>query len=925
MPLSRRKGLRYSHRFTESGFRAGLAFPVRGQRGPGHSPVLSPGPDVTRGMEVRTPKRVYSPAAIEFWFEKLGAEWEPHFPREALDQARDVYRNGDVAEIEMDCGSAIIRGRPTRDEFYAVIDWEGGVPQVRHSRPEPIRGLVLAAAGLYEIEELLADQIEAITAWEGNSAEVSSLAGTPASGEGSSIPAQADYDSAGARTLQVRLRTEGQGISIRACWETADGSLQPALRGGVDPLPGEQLTLADREKVIQLTTQARRAGFRFDGQRGVLWLDDLRSLAGFAREILPKWRRSFEVESDATIGCLERGIQEARVKARPLQAGSNGGMRVDWQVLVGREELDFPAIRRLASQPDSLHLVPRIGLVTVSEREQRTLRDWQAATRGEAARELPRYMLFSLFGSGLEMELDPAIAQWRDSIENAAAEGAGRSHGRYSFLRDYQRRGVDWLKHLHEHDCHPLLADEMGLGKTLQAAVLIEETLGPVEEALVVCPASVVAVWQQELERFLPRLRVRVLTSREPFREAERGGVWLASYTQVRRHRPLLGDRSFALAVLDEGQFIKNPEAKATQACLAIQARRRLVLTGTPLENRPLDLWTLFRFLMPGLLGSRRAFERACRDRPDQVRARLKAQVAPFILRRTKREVATELPERIEAVLPSPMTPVQEQLYQRLAQEGLAALGEDVEALLQRHSGQLFTLITRLRQVCCDASLLPGQREIRHPSGKILALVEKLEELLAGGGKAVLFSQFVMFLDRVEGVLRERFPDIPRVRLTGSTRDRAAPVRRFTSIKGPALMLASLRAGGVGLNLQAAEAVFLLDPWWNPAVEAQALDRVHRLGQKRTVLAYRLITPGSIEERVESFKQEKRELFADTVGALDDASVLRNFRASLGELLAVDGSRGDSGGFSSPAPAPRGRPRPRSPVREPEQHQPTAG
>jgi SNF2 family DNA or RNA helicase len=363
--------------------------------------------------------------------------------------------------------------------------------------------------------------------------------------------------------------------------------------------------------------------------------------------------------------------------------------------------------------------------------------------------------------------------------------------------------------------------------------------------------------------------------------------VWLASYTQLRKHKHLLDQVEFGYAVLDEGQFIKNPDAKVAHASCSIRARHRLVMTGTPLENRQLDLWSIFRFLLPGLLGTRQTFEAVLSADRAGTLTRLRQQLAPFILRRTKDEVAQELPPKVEMDLLCPLTDLQRTEYARICNEGLVRLGDDIDAALREKSFGFLALLTRLRQVCCDPDLLPWLKAPVTESGKLNLLVDKLAEVVGSGHKVVVFSQFVMLLNRVREALAANFPDLPRFELTGMTLDRQKPVQAFQSTTGAAVMLVSLKAAGTGITLHAADYVFLLDPWWNPAVEMQAVDRVHRIGQTNTVFVYRMVTAGTVEERIQALKADKKALFDRVVGDMSgDFDLGRHFQ-SLRKLIEL--------------------------------------
>ena len=381
-----------------------------------------------------------------------------------------------------------------------------------------------------------------------------------------------------------------------------------------------------------------------------------------------------------------------------------------------------------------------------------------------------------------------------------------------------------------------------------------------------------------------------MLTRGRRFDEAPAPRVWIASYSQLRRHKAQLDATRFGYAVLDEAQFIKSPEAKVTQACLAIRAAHRLALSGTPIENRPGDLWALFRFLMPGLLGRRKGFEDGFATDPHKASEKLRAQIAPFVLRRTKREVATELPAKVESVLPCPLTELQREEYRKLVRGGLEEFGEAAPGAASREMNFL-SLLTRLRQAACDPGLLPWREDTPpEQSGKLLILFDKLEEIVAAGRKAVVFSQFTTLLARVKTALRHRFTDTPVFELTGSTQDREGPVADFQKSKHAAIILVSLKAGGTGVTLTAGDYVFLLDPWWNPAVEAQAIDRVHRIGREKTVFVYRMTATDTVEDRIARLKDAKRELFDRVIGDIPDLSDWHAHFPTLSSLIALSES-----------------------------------
>jgi hypothetical protein len=434
-------------------------------------------------------------------------------------------------------------------------------------------------------------------------------------------------------------------------------------------------------------------------------------------------------------------------------------------------------------------------------------------------------------------------------------------------LRPYQRYGVNWLEFLGQVGLGALLADDMGLGKTLQALCTIHG------RTLVVAPTSVLHNWAEELDRFRPGLRYALYhgTQRQLEPTAD---VILTTYAILRLDTEVLAQEVWGTIVLDEAQTIKNPDSQVARAAYRLQAQRRMVLTGTPVENRLDELWSVMHFLNPGFLGGRQHFQ-ACYAKPiaagqAHTAVRLRERLRPFILRRRKQEVATELPPRTDVVLHCVLTEAERQLYNAIC----AATREQVVARLVAGGSVLEALeaLLRLRQACCHSGLIPGQQA--ETSSKVMLLLETLEQVVAEGHKALVFSQWTTLLDRVEPHLQTA--GLHFVRLDGATRDRAGVVHRFQDAQGPPVMLISLRAGGLGLNLTAADHVFLLDPWWNPAVEEQAADRAHRLGQDRPVLVYHLVAEETVEERILALQAHKRAL-SDAVleGTAGAASLTR--------------------------------------------------
>ena len=470
-------------------------------------------------------------------------------------------------------------------------------------------------------------------------------------------------------------------------------------------------------------------------------------------------------------------------------------------------------------------------------------------------------------------------------------------------LRPYQQLGVNWLQHLRVNGLGGLLADDMGLGKTAQtiAHIAIEQESGRLDQpVLIVVPTSLVPNWTAELARFAPHLRVVVLHGLDRHqrrRDLTGKHVVITTYTVLSRDIEEMAGLTWHMVVLDEAQAIKSPSAKATHAVCRLETRHRLCLSGTPIENNLGELWSQFAFLMPGLLGQRKSFNRRFRtpiekDGDPVRRGQLAARIRPFILRRSKSAVASELPPKHTILRRITLAPDQRELYDTIratlheqVSEGIAAKGIGQSQLL------VLQALLKLRQICCDPRLVKlSSSRLSGPSSKLDELMEMVCEMVAEGRRILLFSQFTSMLDLMKPALLQA--GIRFVELRGDTTDRAEPVRRFEAGE-VALFLISLKAGGRGLNLTSADTVIHYDPWWNPAVEDQASDRAHRIGQTKSVFVYKLIAADTVEERIVELQERKSALAslaldADgmTLPAVDAADIDYLFGATP-DLLAA--------------------------------------
>lgn len=479
---------------------------------------------------------------------------------------------------------------------------------------------------------------------------------------------------------------------------------------------------------------------------------------------------------------------------------------------------------------------------------------------------------------GVSMEMSYRFQEFWDRISTfGTLEDIPVPENVRAELRPYQTQGFHWLWFLYSYGLNGILADDMGLGKTLQTLVLLQHAKdehGP-KPSLIVCPTSVVYNWASEARRFTPDLNVIDLTGPNrygQYKKIKDADLVITSYAILRRDITAIKGYSFRYAILDESQNIKNYESQTAQASKEVQANHRLALSGTPIENRLSELWSVFDFLMPGFMYDIDEFkykyvvpieERNNRD----AERRLKKQVFPFILRRLKRDVAKDLPPKVESVQYCELTDKQQELYLDFLEKTRDAVFAQVaEKGMSASQKTIFSALLRLRQICCHPSLLSEDlSQGVDESGKFEALQEMLEEIISEGHRILLFSQFVEMLK-----IMRRWLDRKGIRyeyLTGETKDRETIVTRFNRDDSIPIFLISLKAGGTGLNLTGADYVIHYDPWWNPAAEDQATDRAHRIGQTKSVFVYRLIAKGTVEEKIMKLKERKRDLVDSIISA----------------------------------------------------------
>src|SRR5215217_1191341 len=588
------------------------------------------------------------------------------------------------------------------------------------------------------------------------------------------------------------------------------------------------------------------------------------------------------------------GVQAPKVRLRPklkprIRVGMSGvqWFDLDAEFVTDDQAVDLGAVRMWLDSGRKFVPLKDGSFAEADPAEIKRVADLleeAGALPGRSRTRLPLHQAVALdlladLGEFTEVEAKARQAML-ELRETAGVPKVAVPEGLHATLRHYQEAGLSWLWFLRRHGLSGILADDMGLGKTVQSLSLLQKMANEEgrKPSLVVAPTSVLANWEREAERFTPGLKAMVWHGQDRKERAEDlkdMDLVLTSYALVRRDLEELSGVGFRYVILDEAQNIKNADSATAQACKSLPCDMRLALTGTPLENRLSELWSLFDFLMPGFLGSAEGFS----DRYEQpiqvandpiVRDRLRRRIQPFILRRLKTEVAKDLPPKTETVAYCEMEPGQASLYREVLEESRRKVYESIEKLgFGRSRVSILAALMRLRQVCCDPRLL------KMPPGTLLPSSAKLErfgglvtDLIAEGHRALVFSQFTEMLELLKNEADKK--GTKYLYLDGRTKDRMGKVDEFNRGDGPPLFFISLKAGGTGLNLTAADYVIHYDPWWNPAVEDQATDRTHRIGQTRAVISYKLITRGTVEEKILSLQRRKRDLAAGVLGGEGD-------------------------------------------------------
>lgn len=641
---------------------------------------------------------------------------------------------------------------------------------------------------------------------------------------------------------------------------------------------------AAEERAQQLL---ENAGFTGPDAGGQFQLRGKAEIARFVASSLPDLRENWEVELGERIEYMLRNVEVVRPQLETIGTDNQWlSFSINYTSDAGNE-IPRAEIQKLLAKSQNQTQLPNGKTAFVDlgacEEANEVIFDVDPRQEGDVLRAAAHHAgyLKTAFGGNLDFdEGNVDLAQLGDLAE---------------ILRDYQSTGIRWLtSRLRSGANACLLADEMGLGKTLQSLAAAELALQEAGggQVLVVCPTSLLTNWSNEAAKFIPERAVHILhgpkrwDSVEDFEYAE---IIITSYALLSRDLDKLAEYEFTSVFLDEASAIKNPDTQAAKSARKLVASSRIALTGTPVENTVRELWSIYEFLAPGYLGTRQEFKEryeapiASGAAPGPVLQRLRQRVKPFFLRRLKTEVARDLPPKIEQVRFCELTGGQAALYESILRESRKKIDD---ALSAKSEGQarmtMLTALLRLRQVCCDPRLL-GLDKPPEECGKRDAFRELLGEALEGGHKVLVFSQFVGMLQLLRKQLENDGQEF--CYLDGASKDRAAQVDRFQTDASVSVFLISLKAGGYGLNLTAADTVVHYDPWWNPAVEAQATDRAHRIGQERPVTSYKLITSGAVEERILALQRKKRAVIE---AALDDGEPMMQ-GLSVNEIREVIG------------------------------------
>lgn len=770
-------------------------------------------------------EKSYTLKALEIWFQSYRKQWWDVFSKTEQEQGKLLLERG-LSSIEIDPQYLLVSGKKDQKTCFAALDLpKQNSSALQVSSKMETFGRALLASGLLCLEKLFQDHLDTLSFSiqkqdTKSENEFEKLKSNPLSNS----------------TTQLVFFKKDQTLAFEVSFKRGKQFEKlTSLKQSLKP--------HEREYLLSIMLQTQKHGFRW--HKSCFVNSSLELLPSFVQNVLPKLSQKYFVEIPQTVYDLCRGLNNIQVQ---LSTNTTGHLLQHFLITSG--EIEQELVQHSIKAKNHIYWSEQHGLIRCQENTLEWVQrsnDWKHRLN-KKGEDLPAYMLLSLFNTHT---ISQKAKTWLQTLQQTI----NPINTDFPLLRPYQCEGVVWLKHILDNHCHPLLADEMGLGKTRQLLTLLEllnNNSDDEKPSLVVCPASVISAWINEHNLYYPHLNLQVLNQDSLTTYGKKPNtIFVASYSQLLVNFHVLKKLPFKCVILDEAQCIKNPKSKTTHACFNLKAKYRIAATGTPVENNVIDLWTIFHFLMPGFLGNFKEFQKFTQTQEASVR--LKKQIAPFVLRRTQEEVLQELPEKEECIIYCPMTEKQHELYKST---------RDLHQNLQQGQWEgLLTLILRLRQICCDPGLLLTHKDFPiETSGKLAWLLKKLKEPIHK--KIIIFSQFKQLLKRLEPSIKALYPQTYVLTGHTPTSKRAQLIANFQKTKDRAAFLISLRAGGTGITLHTADTLFILDPWWNPAVEEQAIARAHRLGQKQSLKVYRLLIEHSIEANIQQLQHHKQQLFS---------------------------------------------------------------
>lgn len=621
---------------------------------------------------------------------------------------------------------------------------------------------------------------------------------------------------------------------------------------------------------------------------------------------LPHAPRNWTFESDQDLSILKLNEKPLVINAKVDFDKTTDSFNIEFYFSLGKKKLFFEELEEYFKSGKKYYNPDGTGFVEIPATKMLMIS--KSLSSFDAIKDITeeKYhvktfragIIAELADIGVEFKMSKKFQKFWEQISTFnTMEEVPLPKGLNADLREYQAKGLSWLWFLYSYGLNGILADDMGLGKTVQTLSLIQKAKEDKGQApsLVICPTTVVFNWENEISKFTPGLKIINLTGATRsglYKEIKGADIIITSYALVRRDIEQLKKYDFRFIILDESQNIKNADSQTAQAVKRLKGVHKFALSGTPIENRLSELWSIFDFLMPDFLYDEAEFNyrfiAPIMEREDKtVGARLKRQVFPFILRRMKRDVAKDLPDKVENLAYCELTPEQRDFYLEVLESTKQEIFNNIaDGGLEKNRMSIFAALLRLRQICCHPRLYDkeGARG-KIDSGKFEKLKSMLEEIFEEGHRVLLFSQFVDMLDIIREWLKKK--GIKHEYLTGQTKDRKEAVERFNSDDSIPIFLISLKAGGTGLNLTGADYVIHYDPWWNPAVEDQATDRAYRIGQTKKVFVYRIITKGTVEEKIQKLKSKKRDLIDSIISVDRDIGKSLTYD-DLKEILSTD-------------------------------------